>query len=122
MKHGNGGYRRGCRCDDCRAAHAAYKLDLKERRRRTGRIPRTVKHGTKSTYLNWSCRCRACTAANAAYQAVWKAKAAAGNASTNLPHGNYQRYCNYGCRCRPCTDAWAAYHRDHAARTRGATA
>jgi hypothetical protein len=55
----------GCRCDHCKAAHAA-----EQRRLRANRIARrdeaTLPHGSPSTYFNWGCRCEDCKAAKAA--------------------------------------------------------
>jgi len=53
-------YRRGCRCDSCRGANAAYDRKL---RARAG-LP---EHGKRSTYTA-GCRCDPCRAANTEYQ------------------------------------------------------
>lgn len=52
-------YCRGCRCEQCRAANAAYDRAL---RARAG-LPA---HGKRSTYTQ-GCRCDECRAANTAY-------------------------------------------------------
>lgn len=53
--------RRGCRCDECRAAHTerAQRARL-SRQARNADAP----HGTASGYDNWKCRCATCRAAN----------------------------------------------------------
>lgn len=53
-------YSRGCRCDQCRGANAAYDREL---RARAG-LP---EHGKRSTYTK-GCRCDPCRAANTEYQ------------------------------------------------------
>lgn len=53
-------YGRGCRCDQCRGANAAYDREL---RARAG-LPA---HGTRSTYTG-GCRCDPCREANTVYQ------------------------------------------------------
>lgn len=66
IPHGTtAGYKRGCRCTDCRTAVAAYY-----RRRRADRrkyveengLPSEISHGN-SAYHNWGCRCGVCTEA-----------------------------------------------------------
>lgn len=61
--HDRRGYRRGCRCEICRAANATYTKQLRERRRR--RLSTTpITHGTDG-YSNWGCRCDVCRQAHA---------------------------------------------------------
>lgn len=82
------GYSRGCRCDDCKAAHAARmrayyarnprvrtdaeKTDLAERRKtRLNRglpNPDDSRHGTATGYRDYGCRCDRCKAAERAYR------------------------------------------------------
>ena len=66
-KHGRSGYRkRGCRCDVCRAANAAWARERRRRRRELlsdGAVA-PQPHGI-STYINWGCRCDECCAAQA---------------------------------------------------------
>lgn len=50
-----------CRCDECRAAWAAFCADQKAKRQ-AGETPSHV-HGTENGYGNYGCRCEACTAA-----------------------------------------------------------
>ena len=66
----------GCRCNDCRAATAAYEF------RRRARLAREVagglydvEHGSHSTYVNYLCRCGPCTAASAEYHRKRRASA-----------------------------------------------
>jgi hypothetical protein len=57
-RHGttNGYTNLRCRCDPCRAAHAANV-----RRQRAQRaLQEPPQHGLDSTYLNWRCRCPDC--------------------------------------------------------------
>ncbi|HEY8663128.1 MAG TPA: hypothetical protein VIL68_05880 [Propionibacteriaceae bacterium] len=59
---------RGCRCDVCRAAHAARMATRRATLRRwvaAHGLPDHVEHGP-SAYNNWGCRCNACRAGNAA--------------------------------------------------------
>lgn len=64
--HGSdSGYTQRCRCDACRAAHAAVTvLRRAEKATRLDEAP----HGTANTYTNWGCRCAPCTAAHSAAQ------------------------------------------------------
>ena len=52
LVHGLQGYRRGCKCEVCMAAHRDYMRGLKERE--------APNHGTVSGYRNYACRCQAC--------------------------------------------------------------
>lgn len=57
----------GCRCDECRAAHAAYVARRSaERRAELAAGAATLPHGVLSTYNAWGCRCEDCRAAHAA--------------------------------------------------------
>ena len=63
--HNAGGYtNHGCRCPDCRAAHAAYVSAARARRIANG-APTTA-HGKPSTFDNYACRCDLCVAAKRA--------------------------------------------------------
>lgn len=53
----------GCRCEQCRAAHAAYQARLRAAKR-ANPDPDRIPHGTVGGYDNWSCRCEACTRAS----------------------------------------------------------
>lgn len=60
------GYSRGCHCDDCKAAHAAYT-----RRHRGRDLPaKQIPHGTANGYVNYRCRCTPCS--EAARLAQWR--------------------------------------------------
>jgi hypothetical protein len=61
--HGKPGtYRRGCRCDECRAANTRYARE--ERKKRRERLETAqFKHGA-AAYTNWGCRCEVCTKAH----------------------------------------------------------
>lgn len=79
--HGYGGYSRGCRCAECRAAKAAY---MRARRAEAaalavdppswqvdsrGRyVAYGITHGTASGYVEHACRCGPCTTARATQQ------------------------------------------------------
>lgn len=60
----HGGYHYGnddCRCDECKAAHAAnVKRFRAQRKARLDKDPSIVEHGKDSTYTNWLCRCQPC--------------------------------------------------------------
>lgn len=58
-------YRRGCRCDRCRSANAAYFREFRASMRAQGRVPYGTKHGY-SGYVNYGCRCEVCTEENRA--------------------------------------------------------
>lgn len=66
IKHGTtGGYtNRGCRCQECRDAQAAYSRAYKARRKAAGDFD----HGTITAYASWGCRCRSCSQAMTRYQ------------------------------------------------------
>lgn len=57
--HGVRGYKRGCRCDKCRAANTARHLELR-RKRKEKLAEADITHGA-SGYINWQCRCETCT-------------------------------------------------------------
>lgn len=73
-------YRKGCRCPECRADHAAlaryYRTLRRETRVLTGGVLTAPlppeAHGQLSTYVNWGCRCDRCMSANAAYSRKWR--------------------------------------------------
>ena len=70
-RHGsvNGYNNLKCRCDECRAANAAYRLDWLRRRGHNPIDDDDPRHGTIGGYTNYSCRCDKCRAANNAQQA-----------------------------------------------------
>lgn len=79
LTHGYSGYRRGCRCSECRAANAARSLH----RRSRGEAPEQA-HGTRGGYNNYGCRCAPCTAANSAASAAYKRNLRPSVASTEV--------------------------------------
>lgn len=87
MKHGTtNAYKKGCRCDDCKAAKktaAAAEYQRRARRKITGE-PAPPAPGRPSIPLS------------------------------ERPHGNYVTYCK-GCRCQPCTEANSEYGRERKA-------
>ena len=54
-------YNQGCRCSNCRSAHAdagrAYRQRLRER---VAAGKATIPHGTTHAYVNYGCRCATC--------------------------------------------------------------
>lgn len=112
-------YRRGCSCDECRAANRAHSRSLK------GAEP--LRHGTTSAYTNYACRCDLCRQAHAelvrspkhqAYTRQWEK----GVFGTRPPyHGKAYIYKTYGCRCDECRVAASEERRVRAARKRAAT-
>lgn len=66
VTHGKGStYRRGCRCDDCRAANTrGVREQQKKRKERLDTAQ--FKHGA-AAYTNWGCRCEVCTKAHTEY-------------------------------------------------------
>ncbi|GGV80392.1 WhiB family transcriptional regulator [Streptomyces thermoviolaceus] len=61
-------YMKGCRCDDCRKAKAAYMATWRNSRLGDAAGADRAGHGKQSTYMNYGCRCQRCKAANAAAQ------------------------------------------------------
>lgn len=59
-------YKKGCRCDRCKAFMAEYRRDYKAGRRRRQPLGPTP-HGTLNGYNRRGCRCDECKAASAAY-------------------------------------------------------
>lgn len=55
-------YNRGCRCDECRAAHTRYSAELRERHKERLDTAQ-FEHGA-AAYSNWGCRCDVCTKAH----------------------------------------------------------
>ena len=72
LTHGTpGGYKRGCRCDDCRVAAGNSVLAWQHRNQALRRQPPA--HGTLNGYLNYRCRCQECRDVYAAYQREYRA-------------------------------------------------
>jgi len=90
-------YRRGCRCDECRAAATAA------RRRRRAKAAAWMmrrddpRHGTYNGYGNLGCRCDLCRAANTAY---YKSRGI-GSYSKNVCGCGQDKDCR-AVRCRAC--------------------
>lgn len=61
LPKGVSGYRKGCRCDECKQAERERWQRSRERRL-TGPVPAHV-HGTWNGYNNYGCRCDECFAA-----------------------------------------------------------
>jgi hypothetical protein len=68
MKHGRNSYNyHGCRCDVCRAGHAAYHRAYRKRG-----VPEDSVHGSNSTYANHRCRCEPCRKAHSEAMRVYR--------------------------------------------------
>lgn len=65
----------GCRCDECKAASAAYMRDYYARNKR-GEVNNTteIPHGTVNGYSYRGCRCDACKKAVSDYQKEYRAR------------------------------------------------
>lgn len=76
-KHGGTGtlYNRGCKCDECRAAHSVRMQEarvVRHEKMLLGEV--NPPHGKVSTYTNYLCRCDPCVAAHAQSCADYAAK------------------------------------------------
>jgi hypothetical protein len=65
-----------CRCEACRAAHAAKSAHRRIARRALLSQGAPVSHGKASTYTNWGCRCRDCCSAHTEVKHQWKLRRA----------------------------------------------
>jgi hypothetical protein len=108
IKHGSFvGYRRGCRCDECKAARVAHdraaKLSRKERAEEAA-----FTHGV-SGYTRWGCRCETCSTAKSLALKTWKERSRErlAQGEIEVKHGlnGYIR----GCRCEICRETKAEY-------------
>ncbi|MCL8016921.1 hypothetical protein [Streptomyces sp. AS02] len=63
ITHGITGYRRGCRCADCRKANTNAQTRRKAARRADPTAADRAGHGKYTTYSNYGCRCAPCTQA-----------------------------------------------------------
>lgn len=77
-----------CRCEECRAANAAYAREYRAKN------PEAVREAHRRYHRKHPDRIRA-------YREKLKQ-------STDIPHGTGHGYRNYGCRCVECTAANAA--------------
>lgn len=105
LEHGTPfAYGRGCRCDRCKAANAAYHLDWHNRKKAKGPW-----HGTIGGYTNHHCRCYECRRAwrgyRRRYHRLHEAKGYEPGVCANEPCGRKfkpknlkQRYCSRRCR------------------------
>ncbi len=89
-------YRRGCRCELCRAANAAEYRALMERYRAEGG---RGEHGTVYRYKTGcrcdecpGCRCRACTTANSRASRNSQKRKESGQSSTQSSTGSPAQY------------------------------
>lgn len=104
-----------CRCDECRAAFAAYIA--KRKAERALGIAGNTKQGGRSepeihnaaTYTNWRCRCDQCRAAWNAYVRKRRSERLAGVQGDVARGGrlepqvhNASAYYNWNCRCQVC--------------------
>lgn len=61
LVHDLNGYRRGCRCEECREANRSYQKAHRAARVERGKAdPSLIPHGL-SGYQNWDCRCHKCS-------------------------------------------------------------
>lgn len=60
ITHGITGYRRGCRCRECRQANTAAQNRRKAARRNDPTAADRAGHGKATTYNNYGCRCQPC--------------------------------------------------------------
>lgn len=64
------GYCNGCRCDECKAATAAYQRERRAARKASIQGDESW-HGTLSGYTNYQCRCAECSSAWTTYGRGW---------------------------------------------------
>lgn len=103
-KHGGPtAWKRGCRCDECRAGHArrrATKAAAKRKAReaarpeRIARLVAEVGHGNARTYRA-GCRCAACATVGP---------------RAPIEHGTRSGYYSHACRCELCRGAYRDYY------------
>ncbi|MGV9891673.1 hypothetical protein [Streptomyces sp. NPDC003395] len=60
------GYRRGCRCPECRETARLYQKKRNAERAADPAAADRAGHGKTSTYVNYGCRCAPCKAAQSA--------------------------------------------------------
>ncbi|MFB7738273.1 hypothetical protein ACFC08_28570 [Streptomyces sp. NPDC056112] len=72
IPHGRiGGYRRGCRCPQCRQANTAAVTRSKAKRAKDPTAADRAGHGKATTYGNYGCRCAPCKAAQSRRNAFY---------------------------------------------------
>jgi hypothetical protein len=69
-RHGDTGYRYGCRCDICGAGHREYQRAWRYNHDRA--LSPDVRHGTSNAYNNYDCRCDLCRLAHSAAVRQWR--------------------------------------------------
>lgn len=105
INHGtNYRYKKGCRCTQCKTAHA--ESTQKERKRLRKSPERLAKrlHGIYSTYAA-GCRCNSCKTANTSYSRQIR-----GTKPRIIKHGTHNTY-KKGCRCTLCKEFVKEYNR-----------
>jgi hypothetical protein len=123
-------YWQGCKCQECKDAHNAYRRELYrqsegEKRRYQLDYTRRVKaerrelpdrstdasisHGTTAGYDWFLCRCRHCTRAKVAANAESLAK---DRQIDPTRCGTRTQYQYYKCRCGFCREANSAYQKE----------
>lgn len=106
-------YRRGCRCDDCREANAAYSREWRKKNPKiVDNRPKAKKHGL-TRYRKHGCRCTVCTGANR----VAVRENIGAKARSKAKHGTRSRYVG-GCRCKKCSTANKEYQQAYMRRWR----
>lgn len=98
-----GSYRRGCRCDVCRAANAAAAAERRARRLEQG-MPADA-HGMPSGYTFWGCRCKVCKRTERDRSRNKRAAKPPTNSIPDDKHGTASGYGYWRCRCEPCKRA-----------------
>lgn len=102
-------YRKGCRCELCRAANREHHNAKRAKRR--ARLAEAdaqglIVHGKPTTYSNWGCRCELCSVAHKSAMARQQSNriARAMQGADDVPHG-MSGYTGWGCRCEVCKEA-----------------
>lgn len=72
ITHGLSGYQRGCRCSECRAAHAREQVRIRAERRADPARADRAGHGKRTTYNNYGCRCPECKAVHSQHMRAYR--------------------------------------------------
>lgn len=108
-------YRRGCKCEQCRATYAEYQREYRRKIREKNPLPerpppkgrgREIKdhmHGTLTGYV-YGCRCEKCTEEH---------KRRRPKQGIPAEHGSYLAYTRYECRCTRCTRGYREKKREY---------